>query len=468
MHYNSTRVLDSSVSCSTRPNGAVLQPFRNVVVGDYSLLEHHDLPSWTALVEVSESEESVDELALVKKTKPLKVQQPSSRISGIYSVARHSPDPLSLQEVLQATFNANGLNNISLPATPIDNEGSCPDMAVVPSKQRLLIQKTRRSTSEAVSDTSLPNATTGTAIPKIASRKIAPSIPYESMQEVIDAALDTRVASITWRRPRYTTRNRTNRTSHVGVPSTKRVPFEDAIFHCDAPTATHQGDNHQEFRSELAPAKDDHSALPRTFTRMFNRVRPAAVPRQSNGEKFNKRLFAMFGGATRPHSLAPGWITRETPDSTLAFVSAREAAAHKAPSPISSSDSATSLAQITEATSVASDRHDVSKKRSYTESDLKDEPVRKKLKIRVDEDQVLEWVTALQRLVKGKTPIDHKGMDHLSVVLAEIESAYLHMDSEPPQVTRLQDVLQQLARLENIPFRDKHNLRQRAEDIFAE
>ncbi|OAX39250.1 hypothetical protein K503DRAFT_101463 [Rhizopogon vinicolor AM-OR11-026] len=59
-------------------------------------------------------------------------------------------------------------------------------------------------------------------------------------------------------------------------------------------------------------------------------------------------------------------------------------------------------------------------------------------------------------------------MNHLSVVLAEIESAYPHMDSEPPQVTRLQDVLQQLARLENIPFRDEHNLRQRAEDIFAE
>ncbi|OAX39249.1 hypothetical protein K503DRAFT_101462 [Rhizopogon vinicolor AM-OR11-026] len=339
---NTTRVLDSLVSRSARPSGAILQPSRNVVFRDYSLLEHHDLPSWTALVEVSESEESVDELALqVKEIQPSNTRQkmsekqkktrghdpsiavPSSRISSIYSVARHSPDPPSLQEVLQATFNANSLYNVSLPATPIDNEGSCPDMAVVPSKQRLLIQKTGRSTSEAVSDASLPNATTGTAVPKTASRKIAPSIPYESMQEVIDVALDTRVASITWRRPRYTTRNRTNRTSHGGVPSMKRVPFEDAIFHCDAPTATHQGDYHQEFRSELASTKDEHSALSRKFTRMLDRVRPAAVSRQSNGEKFNERLFAMFGGATRPHSLAPGWITRNPRSDVCLCISTR-------------------------------------------------------------------------------------------------------------------------------------------------
>ncbi|OJA16707.1 hypothetical protein AZE42_13934 [Rhizopogon vesiculosus] len=49
-------------------------------------------------------------------------------------------------------------------------------------------------------------------------------------------------------------------------------------------------------------------------------------------------------------------------------------------------------------------------------------------------------------------------MDHLSLVLAEIQSVYQHMDSELPQATCLQEVLQQLAQLENIPFRDKHNL----------
>lgn len=323
--------MDSSVSCSRRPNGAVPQPFQKVVVGDSSLLEHHYLPSWTALV-VSESEESaIDELpsSPVEETQPSKairklshkhgkttdngsktamprqkVQQASSLIPGISSVSRHPPDPLSLQEVLQETFRANGSHDIS-PVVPIDSEGSCPDLTVVPSKRRLLTHSSRKSTREQseASDGPLFN-TTGTAVPKTASRKAA-SIRYESQQEAIDAALDTRPANITWRRSRYTTRNRTSQVSHDVAPSTKCVPFEDhdAVFHFDGPIARHNGEVH-------TSAGDQHRALPRKFAPMFDRVRPAAVPRQSNGEKFNERLYAMFGSANRPHSLAPERIGR--------------------------------------------------------------------------------------------------------------------------------------------------------------
>jgi len=85
--------------------------------------------------------------------------------------------------------------------------------------------------------------------------------------------------------------------------------------------------------------------------------------------------------------------------------------AGKVSCPVSSSGSTTSdtsLAQNTEVTSVTSDRHDVSKKRSYAESHLEDEPIRKKQKMEVDEDKIPQWVGALQRLVKGKTKIDLK------------------------------------------------------------
>ena len=325
MHYVTIRVLDSSVSCSTRPNGAVPQPFQKVVVGDSSLLEYHRLPSWTALV-VSESEESgIDELpSSVKETQPSKairksshkhgktkdngskiamplqqkVQQASSLSSGISSLSRHSPDPLSLQEVLQATFTANGSYNISSVA-PIDSDGSFPDLTVVPSKRRLLIHSSRKSTREEseASDGPLLN-TAGTAVPKTASRKAA-SIRYESQQEVIDAALNTRPANITWRLPRYTTKNRTSQVSHDVAPSTKRVSSEghDAVFHFDGPIARHNGEVH-------TSVGDQHHALPRKFTPMLDLLRPAAVPRQSNGEKFNERLYAMFGSANRPDSLS--------------------------------------------------------------------------------------------------------------------------------------------------------------------
>lgn len=121
-------------------------------------------------------------------------------------------------------------------------------------------------------------------------------------------------------------------------------------------------------------------------------------------------------------------------------------------SPVPSSDSGasvdTSLSQSTKATSL-SGRVDVSQKRVYTESHLGDEPVRKKHKIEIAEDQVSRWIAGLQRLVKGKTMIGHKvrnesptshlhsvvhiwyqGMEDLSIVLAEIESVYPHLDSE--------------------------------------
>lgn len=148
-----------------------------------------------------------------------------------------------------------------------------------------------------------------------------------------------------------------------------------------------------------------------------------------------------------------------------------EVAESKEHSPVPSSDSGPSvdtlLSQSTKATSI-SGHDDVSKKRAYAESDLGDEPVRKKYKIEIAEDQVSEWIAALQRLVKGKTKIGHKGMEDLSIVLAEIESVYPHLDSELAPVTCLQDVLRQLAQLEDIPFRDEHDLRRRTDDIIAE
>lgn len=104
-------------------------------------------------------------------------------------------------------------------------------------------------------------------------------------------------------------------------------------------------------------------------------------------------------------------LSKTTADSATAFIPARDPAAGKALSTISSSGSATSdtsLAQNTEATSVTSDRHDVSRKRPFRESHIEDEPVRKKQKTQVDEIKVFEWIVALQRLVKGKTKIDHK------------------------------------------------------------
>jgi hypothetical protein len=488
MHSNSaTRVVDSLSLHSTPPN-AVPQPFQNVVVEDCSL------PSWTALV-VSESEESMDELSPhAKETHPSKargkmpqelqkssdhdplvtvprqkVQRASS--SGVYSASRDSPGPTSLQEVLQATFNANGSHTTPPPVKPVESEGSYADVTVVRSKRRLMVQRDRRSTSEQ-SDTALaapiPNATTGIVVPRTVPRKVAP-IPYESLQGVIDAALDTRVATITWCRPRSITMGTTQRVSHDATASAKRTSFADAIFRFDSPTAAHQRDDDQKLKSETHSIEDGRRALPRKLTRMLDRIRPAAGSWQSHGEKFNERLYAMFGDPPPPPPSPPLSDMNErlnririNIDMLVSKMKAarepREQVASTALSPILSSGSPssnTSLTEITEATSVASDRHDVSKKRTYSESHLGEEHVMKKQKIQIDEDQILEWVTALQRLVKGKAKIDHKvwdtiitsgwiqlltkyqGMAHLSVVLAEIESVYPHIDSKLAQVSQL-------------------------------
>jgi len=285
--------------------------------------KEQNIPAWTTLV-VSESEESEDELPssprvqeleshpLKPKRKSLpkhrvqktpdhddsmitvsrsKVRQPSSRIPSPSRLSRDRTEHPSLQEVLQATFNNNGSFNVSPSppaAKPIDSEGSYADLTAPPRKRRLVpvveitLRRSRSEQSDTVLEASLPNAITGTTIPKATSRKVAP-IPYESVQDVVDAALDTRVARITWRPLSYTARFTT---------PTTRVPFEDAIFDFD--------DDLQE-----VDFQDEHRALPFKLTRMLDRVQSASVPRQSGGDGFNARLYAMFGDTNRLHSPTP-------------------------------------------------------------------------------------------------------------------------------------------------------------------
>ncbi|KAG2755701.1 hypothetical protein P692DRAFT_20869067 [Suillus brevipes Sb2] len=488
-------MVPSSVSPPPSPDDAAVPRLsRGAMVDENNmLLQHRDLPSWTPLV-VSDSEGgTMDELPLEDSKAPLsnarktlsrkrqqspdqgppiamprrEVQQASSRTPTVCSESRDPRGPRSLQEILQATFTANGSYNVSPPVASIDSEGSSTDVqTVIYGKQRRRIQNARRSTSqegsEAIAVVDAPIFNAITAIPNIAPRKAGPAVPYESMQNVIDAALDTRVAKINRRSRRHTTKYDTNAKSQDGSSGTKCFPFEDAIFDFDVSTSAH--------RPELASVKDEHRVLPRKFTQIQNGVQAAALPQQPRGEKFNERLDAMFGSTDTSHS-PNGLITRATADSASIPVPVRDVAASKEHSPVPSSDSGasvdTSLSQSTKATSL-SGRVDVSQKRVYTESHLGDEPIRKKHKIEIAEDQVSKWIAGLQRLVKGKTKIGHKGMEDLSIVLAEIESVYPHLDSELALVTCLQDVLKQLAQLEHIPFKDEYNLRRRTDDIIAE
>ncbi|KAG1902839.1 uncharacterized protein F5891DRAFT_1021394 [Suillus fuscotomentosus] len=495
------KMVPSSVSPPPSPNEAVPRLSRGAILADRGAvqLEQRDLPSWTPMV-VSDSEGGMDELPLgVEQSKaspsnaretlsqkckknpnhgpPIAMprQEAQQAPSGVYSGLGDSRGFQSLQEMLQATFSVNGSYNISPPAAPIESEGSSTDVqAVIYNKQRRQIHNTRRSTSQegsepiAVVDAPIPNATT--AVPTITRRKAAPAIPYESMQKVIDAALDTRVAKITWRRWRNATECDTNEESQNETSRTNCFAFEDAIFDFDVSTSARQGDHHSKIKSELAPVKDEHFALPRKFMRILDGVQATSLPQQSRGDRFNERLYLMFGGADAPHS-PDGLIAHATAGSASIFAPVRKAAASKENSPVSFSDSGvsidTSLSQSTKATSI-SGRNDVSRKRAYTESHLGDEPVRKKHKIEVAEDLISKWIAALQRLVKGKTKIGHKDMEDLSIVLAEIESVYPHLDSELAQVTCLRDVLQQISQLEEIPFKDEHDLRRRTDDIIAE
>ncbi|KAG1811180.1 uncharacterized protein BJ212DRAFT_1375388 [Suillus subaureus] len=331
------KMVPSSVSPPPSPNEVVPRLSRGTALADDGgiiMLEHRDLPSWTPLV-VSDSEGSMDEFPLgVKNSKaspsnarktlsqkrqknpdrgpPIakprrEVQQESSRTSGVYSESRDARGSQSLQETLQATFSANGSYNISPPVAPIDSEGSISDMqTVIYSKKRPRIQNTRRSTSQegseavAIADTPISNGIT--AVPTIARRKAAPAIPYDSVQNVIDAALDTRVAKITWRRRRHTTGYDTNEKSQDGTSRTKCFPFEDAILDFDVPTPAHQGDHHSEMKSGLASVEDERPSLPHKFTRMLDGVQTTVLLQQSRGEKFNERLDAMFGDADTPRS----------------------------------------------------------------------------------------------------------------------------------------------------------------------
>lgn len=323
----SSRMVPSSVSPPSSPDDAAVPRLSRgaIVDGNNMLLQHHDLPSWTPLV-VSDSEGgTMDELPLEDSKAPLsnarktlsqkrqqspdqgppiamprrEVQQASSRTPGVYSESRDPRGPHSLQEILQATFTANGSYNISPAVAPIDSEGSSTDVQpMVYGKQRRRIQNARRITSRegseaiAVVDAPIPNAIT--AIPNVALQKAGRAVHYESMQNIIDAALDTRVAKITRRSRRHTTKYDTNAKSQDGSSGMKRFPFEDAIFDFDVSTSAH--------KLGLASVNDEHHVLPRKFTQIQNGVQVAALPQQPRGEKFNERLDAMFGSTDMPHS----------------------------------------------------------------------------------------------------------------------------------------------------------------------
>jgi len=77
------------------------------------------------------------------------------------------------------------------------------------------------------------------------------------------------------------------------------------------------------------------------------------------------------------------------------------------------------------------------------------------------------WITALQRLVKGKVRVKEEDLEMLSIILAEIESVKDSLDESISMNSELRESVKQLSELQGIPFGDRNKLRQRAENIFC-
>ncbi|KAG6375055.1 hypothetical protein JVT61DRAFT_3837 [Boletus reticuloceps] len=255
--------------------------------------------------------------------------------------------------------------------------------------------------------------------PERPAKRIKP-IQYEANPTLIDAALGTEQAPISWDAELdFITRDEDlvaqAQTVHVASAADVQMAADE-----NDPTAS----------SALVPSSAQPPVLGNEY-RMPTWGDPKGTvfsPYQSRGAKFRQRLEAIFGENT---TVRMDRVARPRPVD-LDFIATLDEV-DREPSPIVSESTASvsspsTAEEVTSAipsTRITSQSPDVPPPTDTTMDDLPREQLNAadfSTRSTSSEEQMNGWIAALQRLVKGKVHVKEEHLEMLSIILAEIES----------------------------------------------
>ncbi|KAG8218290.1 hypothetical protein J3R82DRAFT_3904 [Butyriboletus roseoflavus] len=291
-------------------------------------------------------------------------------------------------------------------------------------------------------------------------------IQYEANPELIDTALGTVHAPISW----DAEMDIIVRGEDYVIPAQiGRFPEPE-----DVRMTVDEGD-----RTAGSPGKG--CALPSTLVgnewhmpTLGNPGKSVLTPYLSRGAKFRQRLGAIFGENA---TVRTDRIARPRRADHDLFVPFGELDRELTPDASESTASVISASAAEEGASAIPSTHITSQSPDIPPADTSmdllpgnqlndvDSPTKPTFDAD-DEEQMSGWITALQRLVKGKVRVKEEDLEILSVILAEIESVKDSLDESISMIPELRESVKQLSELFEIPFGDRNKLRQRAEDIF--
>ncbi|KAH7911009.1 hypothetical protein BJ138DRAFT_1126362 [Hygrophoropsis aurantiaca] len=276
-------------------------------------------------------------------------------------------------------------------------------------------------------------------------RRVNPSglkesvIAYDAHRAVVDAALETRVATVTWSEG-----DNHNDRWHGWSATRREYPIEGLTMQFNR---TARVDDVNSTHAQVDTAEGETAAqpvLPGRLARLHARHAGGyTAPRKSTAESFQDRYETFFGTIPLPDDvsfkLSDPILLVETSsnqdESEVVIPRIR-----RSPSGTPESTDSAGAEVSTAATSEPPEPESHS----------------------LDEEKVVEWTAALQKLVKGKTMINEEGLDNLSIVLGEIESVQSGIDKDTLVATGLDETLKQLSVLSEIPYGDVYRLRERA------
>ncbi|KAH7931414.1 hypothetical protein BV22DRAFT_1027647 [Leucogyrophana mollusca] len=351
----------------------------------------------------------------------------------------------SVANALQRTFDANGTSSgesgdaltNALPESFSRRKRPASPVSHYPLPKR---RKTRQPSTSSVDGTPpAEDVVRVEAKRRNAARQKEVVIAYDTAREIVDAALETRVATMSW----LETKDQWYAWEAQGTKQHEHLK-EGLVLHfgdSEGNTQTTPTPLDRLAPKDSIPEVVSQPVLPGKLARMCARD-GFTTPRKPTAEMFDERLEVFFGRkAPSSESLRPSQIR----SAGISIINHDEPVIQIAPSasPSSTSESTSNAGaeDSTEATSESPEGHPV------------------------DEDTVTEWTTALQRLVKGKTKADEESLDHLSVVLGEIESVQRDISKDMLSITGLRETIEQLSVLDEIPFGDVYKLRERSHKI---
>ncbi|KAF8845562.1 hypothetical protein BDN67DRAFT_1064862 [Paxillus ammoniavirescens] len=380
-----------------------------------------------------------------------------------------SATALSLVDALRRTFDANIYCDSRPPRQPRvsfdqDDDVTEPEDDRPKLNNRLFARRRTRATANTSEDTT-------PASQAVTQRQPRPlkAISYEANVAQVDAALGTVVAPVTLEAE-----------LEFGLRDVHPVGQRECGNVISNEVDAGGRDTIAAVDGCVVPPANVENERSTPILRVLGNAKPSAVltPYLSRGERFRQRLNLMFGedatvrgdrGARPRLAVHDPFFTPLDEECGPTVSESTTSASHSADNASVDPDSDTELtSQSPDLQAIDSSViPKVSGKRQLSQTLEEDEggPM-KKPKVDISEEQLSGWIAALQRLVKGKVRVREEGLETMSIILAEIQSAKDGLDTGGPMTSELREGLRQLSELDDIPFGDRNHLRQRAEKII--